>query len=83
MVIIAGIFLGLAVLWPMTLACLRMMRDTPFGSIAIGTTKEQYDARLKRSMELQSRVYRTWLGLWPVALLCLIGAIVSFAAAVL
>jgi hypothetical protein len=79
MAIGAGILFGLAFLWPAALVPLRAFKDIPIGGVNIRATGDDYIAGERRTIEAQNRMYRFWVRLWPIAVMCLLAAIILLA----
>jgi hypothetical protein len=74
---LAGLLFGIAFVWVFGAFFFRWVQDLPLGPIGLRGTNEQIRRNEQGAIESQRRLATFWRrGLWPVALACLIAAII-------
>jgi hypothetical protein len=78
----AGVLIGIALLWAFLAVFFRWIQNVPLGPVNTWAKDEEYRASERRAVEAQRRLAKFWrTRLWPLALGCVVAAVVLLALA--
>ncbi|MGI8491426.1 MAG: hypothetical protein ACR2NJ_01530 [Acidimicrobiales bacterium] len=82
MAVAGGILIGLAIIWAFLAFFFRWIQDVPLGPVNTSAGDEAHRENERGAVEAQRRLAKFWrTRLWPIALCCVLAAVVLLALA--